>query len=164
MNSISELELFSEILPGLWQGGTDDLDTIEFPKYHQFPATKKQFDSVATLYAVAHPVGWGVSERRFGFPDSKLDEKHIEEIHAISEWAFREWGSGKKVLIRCQAGLNRSSLCTAIVLMKVGYSARDAITLIRARRSPQALFNADFVRYLESLDVSNNRSKKETTA
>lgn len=68
MNSISELELFSEILPGLWQGGTDDFDTIEFPKYHQFPETKNQFDSVATFYAVAHPVGWGVSERRFGFP------------------------------------------------------------------------------------------------
>lgn len=98
------------------------------------------------------------------FPDSELEDSNIEEIHSISEWIFSEWKSGKNVLIRCQAGLNRSSLCTVFVLMKLGYSAKDAISLIRARRSPHVLFNKSFVSYLESLDISSARPNKGTIA
>ena len=39
----------------------------------------------------------------------------------------------------------------ALALMNDGHKAKDAIDLIRARRSPHALCNADFVRYLERL-------------
>ena len=35
MTLYPEQDLFSEILPGLWQGGTHDFDTLEFPK--QYP-------------------------------------------------------------------------------------------------------------------------------
>jgi len=38
-----------------------------------------------------------------------------------------EWKAGKKILIRCQVGCNRSGLVMAIVLMKEGYSAKDSI-------------------------------------
>ena len=55
------------------------------------------------------------------------------------------------VSVLCQAGLNRSSLCASLVLMKEGYDPKDAVDLIRARRSPHALCNEDFVRYLERL-------------
>lgn len=80
-----------------------------------------------------------------------LSEKDIPEIHDIAEWAHREWKAGKKVLIRCQAGLNRSGLIVALVLISEGYDPKDAIDLIRACRSPHALCNADFVKYLERL-------------
>lgn len=151
MTLLPPQDLYSEILPGLWQGGTHDFDTLEFPKDYPIWKSQREFDSVATLYAIAHPVGWGVAERRYGFPDSALSEKDIPEIHDIAEWAHREWKAGKKVLIRCQAGLNRSGICMALVLMKDGYGPKHAIDLIRARRSPHALCNADFVRYLEGL-------------
>ncbi len=151
MTLLPPQDLYSEILPGLWQGGTHDFDTLEFPKEYPIWKSQREFDSVATLYAIAHPVGWGVAERRYGFPDSALSEKDIPEIHDIAEWAHREWKAGKKVLIRCQAGLNRSGICMALVLMKDGYGPKHAIDLIRARRSPLALCNADFVRYLEGL-------------
>ena len=156
MTLYPEQDLYSEILPGLWQGGTHDFDTLEFPKQYPIWNQEKLFDSVATLYAVAHPVGWGVAERRFGFPDSALDEKSLPEIHAIADWVHDEWKSGKKVLVRCQAGWNRSGIITALALIKDGYKPKDAIDLIRARRSPHALCNADFVRYLE--DVSRGKS------
>jgi len=151
MTLLPPQDLYSEILPGLWQGGTHDFDTLEFPKEYPIWKSKAEFDSVATLYAIAHPVGWGVAERRYGFPDSALSEKDIPEIHDIADWAHREWKSGKKVLIRCQAGWNRSGLITALVLIRQGYKPEDAITLIRTRRSPHALCNEDFVRYLEDL-------------
>ena len=151
MTLLPTQDLYSEILPGLWQGGTHDFDTLEFPKEYPIWKSQGEFDSVATLYAIAHPVGWGVAERRYGFPDSALSENDIPEIHDIADWAHREWKSGKKVLIRCQAGLNRSGICMALVLMKEGYQPNEAINLIRSLRSPHALCNADFVRYLQSL-------------
>lgn len=52
-------KLYSEILPNLWQGGTDDLDTIYFPKMTDFNHNPERWQSVATLYAVAHPMDYG---------------------------------------------------------------------------------------------------------
>ena len=93
-----------------------------------------------------------------GFPDSVLSEKDIPEIHSLVDWIYDEWKSGKKVLVRCQAGWNRSGICVALTLMKDGYKAKDAIDLIRARRSPHALCNEDFVRYLEDLSRTKRPS------
>ena len=55
------------------------------------------------------------------------------------------------VLVRCWMGLNRSGLVVALVLMRLGYSAADAIDLIRTQRSRFALCNPLFVQYLEAL-------------
>lgn len=151
MTLLPPQDLYSEILPGLWQGGTHDFDTLEFPKEYPIWKSQREFDSVATLYAIAHPVGWGVAERRYGFPDSVLSEKDIPEIHSIADWAYMEWKAGKRVLIRCQAGWNRSGLVMAIVLIKHGLKPKEAISLIRAKRSPHALCNQDFADYLENL-------------
>lgn len=156
MTLLPPQDLYSEILPGLWQGGTHDFDTLEFPKEYPIWKSQREFDSVATLYAIAHPVGWGVAERRFGFPDSSLDEKNLPEIHAIADWVYEEWKSGKRVLVRCQMGWNRSGLITALALMKSGYDPKHAIDLIRARRSPHALCNTDFVHYLMNLTHKSN--------
>ena len=156
MTLLPPQDLYSEILPGLWQGGTHDFDTLEFPKEYPIWKSQREFDSVATLYAIAHPVGWGVAERRYGFPDSVLSEKDIPEIHSIADWAYMEWKAGRKVLIRCQAGWNRSGLVMALVLLKHGFKPEEAINQIRARRSPHALCNADFVHYLMNLTHKSN--------
>ena len=76
----------------------------------------------------------------------------------MTDWVYEEWRSGKKVLVRCAAGWNRSGLVTVLALMKDGHGAKDAIDLIRARRSPQALCNEDFVRYLEDLSQTKRSS------
>jgi protein-tyrosine phosphatase len=59
-----------------------------------------------------------------------------------------QWKLGKVVAGKCQAGLNRSSLVVALVLLKEGYSATDAIDLIRKKRSKYALFNTYFVDFI----------------
>jgi hypothetical protein len=141
-------QLYSEILPNLWQGGTDDFDTINYPKSSAFNQNPHQWQSVATLYAVAHPMGWGVREQRFGFPDDVLELSNTGHINEIAEWLHKEWKQGRKVLARCQAGWNRSGLVIGLILLKEGYSADEAIELIRSKRSPYALCNPDFVRYL----------------
>jgi hypothetical protein len=145
-------ELWSELLPGLWQGGTDDDDI-----YDQLatPAiTKKSFDFVITAYAWANPVDWFVKEIRFGFYDSDMADFDPNDLHGIVRMAHEEWKRGQRVLIRCQAGMNRSGLIMALVLIREGYTAQEAIDLIRAKRSKHALFNGRFEKWLKEVDVS----------
>ena len=137
-----------EILPGLWQGGTEDDDVIGCPTPEGHYSRSHPFDLVVTLYADAQPVPWEVEELRFGFPDSSLTPRAIERAVALSAHAHSRWQSGARVLVRCQAGVNRSGLVMAMTLMRHGLSATDAIGLIRERRGPAALSNRHFVRWL----------------
>ena len=137
-----------EILPGLWQGGTEDDDVVGRPKPAGHYGRCHPFDLVVTLYADAQPVPWEVEELRFGFPDSSLTPRAIERAVALSAHAHSRWQSGARVLVRCQAGVNRSGLVMALTLMRHGLSAVDAIGLIRERRGPAALSNRHFVRWL----------------
>lgn len=139
-------ELWSEILPGLWQGGTDD-DDVDVQK--TVPAIQpKHFDTVVTAYAWANPVDWFVKEIRFGFYDGTMADFDPAELEDIVSMAYADWKRGKKVGVRCQAGMNRSGLIVALVLMKDGFTAEQAIGLIREKRSKHALFNKKFVEYL----------------
>lgn len=52
-------------------------------------------------------------------------------------------------LIHCQAGLNRSGLISALVLVRQGWLAQDAIYLLRRRRSPAVLCNPKFEAWLK---------------
>lgn len=141
-------ELWSEILPGLWQGGTDD-DDVDVQK--TVPAIQpKHFDTVVTAYAWANPVDWFVKEIRFGFYDGTMADFDPAELEDIVSMAYADWKRGKKVGVRCQAGMNRSGLIVALVLMKDGFTAEQAIGLIREKRSKHALFNKKFVEYLLS--------------
>ena len=153
-----DFPLHSEILPGLWVGGTDDMDTIEYSGNLHAPKeiTKKEFDAVVTLYAWANPVDWMVEEMRFGFYDSDVDHIDREALASAVGFARSKWKSGKKVLIRCQAGLNRSGLTAALVLMQSGYTADEAIALLRDKRSKYVLCNGEFEAFLRTLNETDS--------
>ena len=141
--------LYSEILPNLWQGGTDDEDQVHkgtgrLPVHSDF----KEFDVVVSLSAYSNPMGWMVKEYRFGFPDGPTHDEIYDEIEKIADYAYLDWKAGKKCLVRCQAGINRSGLMIALILMRDGISAEDAIALIRKKRSQYCLDNTHFVEYL----------------
>jgi hypothetical protein len=152
-------ELWSEIAPGLFVGGTADSDHVGlgrdfterkayFNIHERAEITTRDFDAVVTMYAWARPVDWGVEELRWGIMDSEQDGVDMDGVLETAEWAFRRWQAGKRVLIRCQAGLNRSSFIAAFVLMRSGLSASEAIDKIRRTRSTQALFNQKFERII----------------
>lgn len=145
-----------EVLPGLFQGGTEDAEVIGHPavSHHysrlggrssgpEFP-----FDVVVTLYADAHPAPWGVREHRYGFADGSLKESDARAVVHLARLAHEEWKSGAQVLIRCQTGVNRSGLVTALVLMLDGYTAAEAIALLRSQRSSVVLCNENFEAWL----------------
>jgi hypothetical protein len=152
-----DFPLHSEILPGLWVGGTDDMDTIEYSGNLHAPKqiTKKDFDAVVTLYAWANPVDWMVEELRFGFYDSDVAHIDSQALATAVSFAYGKWQAGKKVLIRCQAGLNRSGLTAALVLIESGLTPDEAITLLRTKRTSHVLCNGEFEAFVRTLDKTS---------
>jgi len=141
---------YSQISPTLWQGGTEEEDsTLHGRRRLATLNDPRPFDVVVSLCAHSLPVGWLVKEMRYAFPDGSLEPEIYQEVERIAEWAYTEWKDGKRVLIRCQAGMNRSSLVTALVLMRDGVSAIDAVALIRKQRSLQVFSNKEFLKYVE---------------
>jgi len=147
-----EVPLYSEIAPGLWMGGTDDFDTVDRPNELPRLSSEREFDAVVTLNAYANPFGWYVRELRFGFPDAPLDEDHAHLIEEVADWAFQAWKREERLLIRCQAGMNRSGFVTALLLIRDGMSAEKAIALIRKKRHPDALSNSSYLNYLSKIN------------
>ena len=151
------LPLYSEILPRLFLGGTENFDVFQEPKRETVARIPKEsFDTVITTYAWANPAGWGVKELRYGFYDGDMKDIDFKIIEHLVDVAYDEWkNKGKRLLIRCQMGYNRSSFVLCQVLMRDGYSAKDAIALMREKRSPWVLCNAEFENYLLQLDTPN---------
>jgi hypothetical protein len=156
----NEASIWSEILPGLWLGGTDDWDTIEEGMTRtelqngQREIHIDEFQTVVTAYAWAKPVDWLVEELRYCYYDAD-DIEHIdkETLLRTAKFAYDAWKSGRKTLIRCQAGLNRSGLIMAIVLLMDGYTAEDAIHLMRTQRCRWVLCNRTFVGFAQALEI-----------
>ena len=154
-----DVPLHSKILDELYQGGTDEEVTV-YRGNKRLPTVgdHRPFDSVVSLCAYTLPVGWLVKEMRFAFPDGPLELWTIKEIEAIADWVHVQWKAGDRVLIRCQAGMNRSSLVTALVLLKDGLSADGAIALIRKQRSEYCFSNKHFVEYLQNRGEDGNKA------
>lgn len=75
-----------------------------------------------------------------GMPD-------LTVLHETADLVVDRLNAGK-VLVHCQAGLNRSGLVAALALIKMGRSPRQAIDLLREKRGPVVLCNRTFVRWL----------------
>jgi hypothetical protein len=141
--------LWSEILPDLWMGGTSVYD--ESPSGKPF-ITPAEFDTVVTMYQYANPVDWLVKEYRYCIYDGAVRLIDLASLFDTAKFAHEQWLSGKRVLVRCQAGLNRSGLVTALVLIREGYEPAEAIALLREKRHKHAICNRDFESFLLSLD------------
>ena len=141
--------LYSEIAPNLFMGGTDDADVIHYAAGNR-PRTDMPFDAIVTMYAWAQPADWQVQEFRYGVPDAAISHIDLGRLKQAVEFGHNRWLAGDRVLIRCQAGLNRSGLVTALILMSTGLDAETAIFEIRKNRADIALFNKEYVVWLEA--------------
>lgn len=134
----------TEILPGLWQGGTSESSLLGQPTKPGHYRGRRPFDLIVTLYADAQPAPWGVEEIRYGFPDAELDPHDLDRVREIAAYAAERWKAGDRVLVRCQAGVNRSGLVTALILLLDGWQPDEIVEHLRARRSSRVLSNDDF--------------------
>ena len=141
-------QLYSMIAPNLFQGGTDDLDVIHLAQTNNRPRTDLPFDAIVTMYAWARPADWNIQEFRYGVPDASIKDIDLDRLRQAVEFGYDRWKQGDRVLVRCQAGLNRSGLVTALIMIKDGLTPIEAINTIRDSRGPDALFNENFHAWL----------------
>jgi protein-tyrosine phosphatase len=142
--------LYSEIAPNLFMGGTADEDVIHQAVAYNKARTDLPFDAIITMYAWANPADWRVQEFRYGIYDSAIADIDLDRLKQAVEFGYNRWLSGDRVLVRCQAGLNRSGLVTALIMMSTGLDAETAIEQIRKNRADIALFNNNYVEWLMS--------------
>lgn len=83
---------------------------------------------------------------------SRMTKEEAEYAVRAASRVIAWMGEGKKILVTCYMGLNRSGLVTAIALCKgpEKIPLNEAIGMIKAARGPRALGNPDFVKFLES--------------
>ncbi|MFF0204797.1 protein phosphatase [Streptomyces sp. NPDC005017] len=139
---------WNEVVPGLWMGG------------HQFrgragrlenAVVRDEFDLVQTLLRLpGHGPDTGVEHHVWAIPDGPLDGTQLAGVIRLAEAAGEALDAGRRVLVRCFHGYNRSGLVVAHALIRRGEPAEEAIRLIRARRSPWALHNELFEDYLRA--------------
>ncbi len=71
-----------------------------------------------------------------------------DAIHGLGVRVADEVEVGRRVVVNCAAGLNRSGLVVGRALIHLGYAPRQAVRLIRAARGPHALSNRTFEEFL----------------
>jgi len=139
---------WSEIVPGLWMGGHAYTDRSGEPA---FAVVHDEFDLVLTLLRLpGHGPGPDVEHHVWPIPDGPLDGTQLAGVMRLARAAREALDDGRRVLVRCYHGYNRSGLVVAHTLVLAGYTADEAIPLIRSRRSPWALHNELFVEYLQT--------------
>lgn len=117
----------------LWQGGC--VDGVDL--------TPEGFDQIISLYPWEKYIAGEHTEiveiKAYDSPDQDPAVFAGAALMAASLVS-----QGKKVLVHCQAGLNRSGVVTALALINLGYTADAAIALMREKRSPLVLCNEAF--------------------
>lgn len=128
-----------EIVEGIWQSG--------------HPQPGEQWDAVIDLDGDQPPLEDVAMYVQWPIPDGPAPEHAI--LVALADLISDLRRAGKRILVHCAGGMNRSGLVVAAVLVRDdGMCPGDAIALIRARR-PGALNNPQFVNHLnEQLGLS----------
>lgn len=104
-----------------------------------------RFDSIVSLYQWETYPTKGVTYTYEMYDGGKVDVETIEDAASQVQACL---DNGDTVLVHCQAGLNRSGVVVALVLMRQGMTADAAINLLRSQRSSQVLCNISFENWL----------------
>lgn len=128
--------LISHVAGDLYQGGCIDGTVLG-----------SEFDVIVSLYPwERYRIDKGVERWEFRMYDGvEVDEQTIQDAADIVNASL---DSGLRVLVHCQAGLNRSGVVTAKALIDRGMHPEDAIRLLRSKRDSAVLCNKTFERWL----------------
>lgn len=142
----------TEIHPGLWQGGLPE-DWFE---------AWAQFDVVVSLCAGPRviPLPPGRLRVLWYIDDWEVPED-VEQLWRLVRLIAGEVDAGKKVLVHCAAGLNRSGFVTALAYRELakcsGTEAEDRVKALR----PGALLNPYYTTFLHKLDWQEAEDAQE---
>ena len=143
-----------EVLPGLLIG----TKLVPPAEYEQLGV-----DAIVDLedweFAWVPPVPTGSIYLSFPIEDDDRVEPKVREVAAFVASLVR---SGRRVLVHCTEGLNRSGVVVARTMLDLGWTAAEAIELVRRQRGLtqdgfQALSNQRFVEWLLAEEAAEPR-------
>ncbi len=133
---------WDEVAPGLFMGGGY--------------TAPEGFDAVVTLWGGAVEPTDDPDWMRWPIVDGPAPDS--DDLEQVVRWALEHWAAGRRVLVRCQLGLNRSGLVVGRLLVHSGVTPERAVAMIRAARGQRALYNETFehlIRHARTVNVSN---------
>lgn len=141
-------EPWNEIVPGLWMGG----HYVTRPGGElELAIVRAEFDLVVSLFTRSgHGPAPGVEHVVREVPDAPLSPGQLLAVQEAAELTAAAVRRGRRTLVRCHSGYNRSGLVAAQALIGLGHESGEAVRLVRERRSPSALNNPVFVDYLDT--------------
>ena len=135
---------WNEVVPGLFMGGHDVRS--------QSPSAcvvADEFDLVVSLTArEGYGPSPGTEHVVARLADAVLDAPSAARVRELGALVATAARGGRRVLVRCSGGLNRSGVVIAEALVQLGHTPDEAIGLVRAARGPWALTNPGFVAHL----------------
>ncbi|WP_410616359.1 protein phosphatase [Amycolatopsis sp. lyj-109] len=135
---------WNEVGPLLWMGGHVRAGAEPV-------VVRREFDLVLSLYErEGHGPPPDIEHHFAEMPDGPLTAAQLADVERFAGLAAEAVRAGRRTLVRCHAGLNRSGLVVAQTLVELGLGVPAAIERVRQRRSPWALSNELFVQYLET--------------
>jgi hypothetical protein len=139
---------WNEITSGLWMGGHHWIDTAG---EERLVVVGREFDVVLSLVVRSgHGPAPGVEHHVAEVPDAPLTALQLGQVRQLAVIAAESVRNGRKTLVRCQSGFNRSGLVVVQALVDLGHDTGSAIDLVRRKRSRRALNNEVFEQYLET--------------
>jgi protein-tyrosine phosphatase len=140
-------EPWNEVVPGLWMGGHDVRSQSQTAC-----VVTDQFDVVVSM-TTRHGFGPddGVEHHVARMADANVDAGIAARVEELAGVVADAAGAGRRVLVRCSGGLNRSGLVVASALVGMGHEPDEAIAMVRAARGPWALTNPAFVTHVRAL-------------
>ena len=140
-----------EIIPGLWLGNrkaSQDTDWL----------TEK---NITAIFNATKDIPFALGNRSmYRIPvDDNLED---DEIRNMEHWSWeivfkvmKEYNAGKKILIHCAAGMQRSAAITAMVLIaKYRCNTDDAIKYIKSKRPIAFYGQANFYKSIKGFEKS----------
>ena len=122
----------TEMVPGLWQSG--------------YPEPGERWDAVIDLVGDRARVPDVPVYLSWPLRDEPI-EPDVDTLVALGDLVRDLRRAGKRVLVHCAGGINRSALVVATALIRDGVEPDEAIEMLRARR-PNSLNNETFVKVL----------------
>jgi len=113
----------------------------------------------AQEYQPPSPAFPGVTVLHFPMDDDPTRPLRRDETFAAisaGRTVARFLTAGRRVLVTCQQGWNRSGLVAAIAMQEAyGMEADEVIERVRHARGPYALSNPNFERLIDKVDATN---------
>lgn len=141
----SRTEEWHEIVPGLYQGGSDRSPSSDL------------FTVVLSVGHIRFNEDCETGLREFIDPMSDTEDPKYDPYAGVRRWALdvARWvEDGETVLVRCNAGWNRSGVIVVRAMLEMGWSVNDALQHVRRTRSPHALCNSRFEAWLRQEEAT----------